>query len=145
MADVDASLGAGGSEGAPEERLRRTVVAAMTLIREHLDYWRVAYQLRWQPSVSASLQQEVHAWTARILAALTARLADVDAGGARAADAEARARLLFATIDGVAQHYALDPDGYPIDAVIEALVASAPRRPAPGSGAPLPPSDRGHR
>ena len=34
------------------------------------------------------------------------------------------ARLLFAAIDGVAQHFALDPENYPLDAVADHLIAS---------------------
>ena len=35
---------------------------------------------------------------------------------------EIEAHLLFATLDGVFQHYVLDPETYPLDAVIERLV-----------------------
>ena len=43
-----------------------------------------------------------------------------DAGVAKP-DVEAAA--LFALIDGISQHYVLDPDRYPLDAVIDLVVA----------------------
>jgi hypothetical protein len=33
------------------------------------------------------------------------------------------ARVLFALIDGVAQHYVLDPAGYPLEEVVERIVS----------------------
>ncbi|MDF1502229.1 TetR/AcrR family transcriptional regulator [Roseisolibacter sp. H3M3-2] len=126
MRDVDASLAAGapdaaaGGDGAAA--LRRFAAGAMAIVREHLDYWRISYMLRWQPGVPEALRGELDAWTARIVAALAAHVGGAGPG------AEARARLLFAAVDGVAQHYALDPEGYPLDAVLDALAATfAPR------------------
>ena len=48
-------------------------------------------------------------------------------------DPEILAELLFATIDGVAEHYALDPEHYPLDQVVERFV-SLYIGPTPGSG-----------
>lgn len=41
---------------------------------------------------------------------------------AGAAQPEIEAAILFAVIDGISQHYALDPARYPLDAVEDALV-----------------------
>jgi hypothetical protein len=38
-------------------------------------------------------------------------------------DARLEAAVLFATIDGVSQHYALDPERYPLDAVAERIIS----------------------
>ena len=37
-------------------------------------------------------------------------------------DPAVEARLLFATLDGVFQHFVLDPDAYPLEAVLTRLV-----------------------
>jgi hypothetical protein len=37
-------------------------------------------------------------------------------------DAGIEARVLFAAIDGAAQHFALDPETYPVEEVTRALV-----------------------
>jgi hypothetical protein len=56
------------------------------------------------------LQRAVLAWQQEIVRTLTRYLRD-----AGVANPDARARLLFAEIDGVAQHFVLDPGGYPLE------------------------------
>jgi len=64
------------------------------------------------------LGDELHEWTATIRRTLQGYLRDA---GAVQPDVEAAA--LFALIDGISQHYVLDPERYPLDAVIELVVA----------------------
>lgn len=92
--------------------------AAFVLIRQRLDFWRLSYGVRMQPTVLAALGEDLLAWVATIRDTL--ERAFVAEGYA---DAAVRAEILFATIDGVAQHYVIDPERYPLDAIIEALVA----------------------
>jgi hypothetical protein len=54
----------------------------------------------------------------------------LEAAGSRSASVEAR--VLFAAIDGAAQHYALDPERYPLEQVAGALE----RRFAPTAAGP---------
>lgn len=134
MADVQASFAAAAEDVPPAERLARLVRSAFAIVREHLDFWRLVYAVRQQPDVIATLGPDFHAWTEGVRATLGAHL--------RAAghpDPAIGARLLFAAIDGVAQHFALDPDGYPLDAVAEHLVATiggTPPGAARAAGAP---------
>jgi AcrR family transcriptional regulator len=100
--------------GGPVERLIR---AAFIVVREKIAFWRLSYGVRMQASVLAALGEEMTAWTAGIRAALERYLA---AEGR--ADAAIQAEVLFATIDGIAQHYVIDPERYPLDAVVEALI-----------------------
>jgi AcrR family transcriptional regulator len=116
-ADVARSFAAAEVDTSPAERLERLVRASFDILREHLDFWRLHYGLRGQPQALAALGDELRAFTDGVLATLEGHLRAL--GRAEPAD---EARLLFATIDGVAQHYALDPDGYPLDAVVERLV-----------------------
>jgi AcrR family transcriptional regulator len=102
--------------GGPVERLIR---AAFTVVREKIAFWRLSYGVRMQHSVLAALGEELTAWTAGIRATLERYLA---AEGR--ADAAVQAEILFATIDGIAQHYVIDPLHYPLDAVVEALVST---------------------
>jgi len=118
MADVQASFAAAESEAEPRERLARLVRTSFAIVREHLPFWRLVYGVRQQPDVVAALGPELHAWTEGVRAMLEAHLRDVGR-----ADPATDARVLFAAIDGIAQHYALDPERYPIDAVAERLVA----------------------
>lgn len=127
MADVETSFSAADTDAPPAERLARLVHAAFAGVREHLAFWQLVYAVRQQPEIVAALGPELPAWTQGILATLERLLRD-----ARHEDPAIGARVLFAAIDGVAQHYALDPDGYPLDAVADRLIASiaggAPQR-----------------
>lgn len=118
VADVYASfeLAAAGADGPPGAE--QIIRGAFAMLRERLDFWRLSYGVRTQPEVLAALGDALAAWTADIGRTLEQALT---AEGA--ANPAVEAKLLFAAIDGVAQHYALDPGDYPLDAVIEALVA----------------------
>ena len=118
MADVQASFAAADPDAPPAERLARLVRASFAVLREHLPFWQLVYGVRQQPDVVAALGPELHRWTEGVRATLEAHLRD-----AGRPDPAVDARLLFAAIDGVAQHFALDPASYPIDAVAERLIA----------------------
>lgn len=116
------AVAAAGASGPPP--VEAIIRAAFALIRERRDFWRLSYGVRMQQSVLATLGDELFAWVETIAATLERSLRA--AGVARP---EVEARLLFAAIDGVAQHYVIDPQDYPLDAVVEALVARyAPNR-----------------
>jgi AcrR family transcriptional regulator len=119
MADVETSFAAANAAAPPTERLARLVRAAFAGVRDHLAFWQLVYAVRQQPDIVAALGPELPAFTKGILATLERQLRD--AGHEKPAIG---ARLLFAAIDGVAQHFALDPDGYPLDAVADRLIAS---------------------
>jgi AcrR family transcriptional regulator len=117
MSDVGESFERAERGASPEVRIERLVRAAFEIVADHLPFWRLTYQLRLQPGVMSGLAAEVRAWSEAIRARLEPLLR---ATGAPRPESEAR--LLFAAIDGVAQHYAMDPDGYPIDEVAGVLV-----------------------
>jgi AcrR family transcriptional regulator len=117
MHDVRASFSVAESV-APPDRLAALVRASVAVVREHLDFWRLCYAARTQPAVLAALAPVLDEWTTSILSTLRGFLA---AQGSL--DPEVDARVLFAQIDGMCQHFALHPDGYPVDAVAERVIA----------------------
>ena len=68
-----------------------------------------------QPEVLKSLGPSVHEFMVAIVRTLERYLADI-----RWPDAAIEARLLFAQIDGLCQHYVLEPERYPLDRVSSA-------------------------
>lgn len=102
----------------PPERIGRLVRAALADVRADLPFWRLTYAVRFQPPVVTALGADVEGWTAAVRTALTRAFAD--RGEARP---EVEAAVLFGLIDGIAQHYALEPDRYPLDTVVEHVVA----------------------
>jgi AcrR family transcriptional regulator len=94
----------------------RIIVAAFAVLRENRDFWRLSYGVRMQQSVLAALGPELTDWTTAIRTTLEQALRQ-----SGVTEPAIEAAILFATIDGVAQHYVLEPEQYPLDAVVEAL------------------------
>ncbi len=115
--DVAEAFAAEGTDGTPQERLERMIRRSFEIVRERRDFWQLSYMLRHQPRTAEVLGEELPTWTAGVRAHLERLLAEI---GHR--DAPALARVLFGAIDGVAQHYVMDPDGYPLEATAECLV-----------------------
>jgi hypothetical protein len=112
------------------ERLEQLIRGSFEILRGNLTFWRLSYGVRMQPAVLAGLGRDLQQWTATILHTLEGYLRD-----AGVADPDVEAAVLFAVIDGVSQHYVLDPDRYPLEAVVELVVARyvKPRRTAASS------------
>jgi AcrR family transcriptional regulator len=101
----------------PEQRLRAFVHGSLDTVRSHRALWQVLYQLRQKPGALAATQDKIDAVTAAIHERLTALFEQL---GSEVPTTDAR--LLFASIDGAAQHYARAPDDYPLDAVADRLI-----------------------
>jgi AcrR family transcriptional regulator len=118
MAQVNASFARAQSESSPDERLRALVEGAVETLRDHLEFWQLGYAARWQPSVLAALGPALAEWTSTILGVLRRVLADNGSD-----DPTADAHALFAQIDGMCQHLAMDPAGYPVEVVAQRIIA----------------------
>ncbi len=117
--DVQDSFAEAEAAGRAEERIERLIRASFAIVQRHEPFWRLSYGVRMQASVLAALGEEVPRWTETIRETLEGYLREA---GAEAPALEAA--ILFALIDGVSQHYVLDPENYPLDAVAERIIAS---------------------
>jgi AcrR family transcriptional regulator len=117
MSDVQASFAMADAGSTPAERIERLVRGAFAILRKNQDFWRLSYGLRMQHEVLAGLAKQTRKSTAMIRQTLTRYLRD-----AGAQEPELEAAILFALIDGVSQHYVLDPGKYPIDAVADRII-----------------------
>jgi len=118
MADVRASFAAAEAAPLAEERLATLIRSSFRIVREHRTFWRLTYGVRMQAAVLEGLGEGLSAWTSEIRSTLERYLRDA---GFPAPEVEAA--LLFALIDGVSQHYVLEPERYPLEAVVEGIVA----------------------
>lgn len=118
MADVRATFAAADAGATPLDRLERLLRACVDQLRRNGDFWRLSYGVRMQPAVLALLEDSLPDWTAEIRGTLAGYLA-----GIGVADPAVEGRVLFAIIDGVSQHYVLEPDDYPVDDVLAAILA----------------------
>lgn len=108
----------GAEHVAPPHRIAAVVLGAVDIVREKLPFWQLVYAARTQPGVGAALGNALDAWSTSIVATLEQFLRD-----AGSPEPVLDARALFAQIDGICQHYALDPKHYPLDAVARRIIA----------------------
>ena len=102
----------------PRERLEALIGTGFDFVREHPDFWRLISQLRMQKGLRALIGGTL----ASSLDGITTQLQE-ELHALGTPDPQLDARVLFAAIDGATQHYLLDPEHYPLDAVKERLVA----------------------
>ena len=118
MVDVRASFARAEEASAPRERIERLVRGAFEIVDANRAFWRLSYGVRMQPAVVSGLGKQLGVWTKTIETTLVRYLEE--AGSRRP---EIDAALLFALIDGVSQHYVLDPGNYPLRAVADEIVS----------------------
>ena len=117
MRDVQASF-ASAEAGTPSQRIERLVRGSFAILDTNRDFWRLSSGVRMQPAVVTGVGQKLRAWMTPIQSTLAGYLKEA---GSRRPDLDAA--LLFALIDGVSQHYVLDPRGYPLKNVADRIVA----------------------
>ena len=117
LADVQATFAAADRELRAADRLPALLRSGAAIVPRHRNFWTVWYGLRMQRDVMTSLGPSVAEFTAAIVRTLERYLADINWP-----EAEVEARLLFAQIDGLFQHYVLDPEQFPLTDVIERLI-----------------------
>lgn len=115
---VAAPFAAVAAEPDPRARLAKLLYVSAQIVRENRAFWQVSYGVRFQHGVVTGLAEGIAAQSAMLGAAFEALLAEIGRP-----DPAVEARLLFAAVDGMFQHYVLDPEHYPLDAVVAALVA----------------------
>lgn len=112
----------------PAHRLAALLRVSARLVREHLEFWRVSYGVRFQREVLAGLAEGVARQSALYHQSFTALLTELGRP-----DPTIEAWALFGALDGVFQHFVLAPESYPLDAVVEQLIAQHGGAPAAGS------------
>ena len=109
----------------PRERLAALLRGSAASVRQNEAFFRVSYGVRFQHSVLAGLAPGIAAQSELYVGLFTALLSELGRP-----QPQLDARLLFATLDGVFQHYVLDPENYPLDAVIERIISQFGGAPA---------------
>ena len=117
LADVQATFAAADREPLAIDRLPALLRSAGAIVPRHRSFWAVWYGLRMQREVLKGLGPSVTGFTAAIVRTLERYLRDINWP-----EPAIEAQLLFAQIDGMCQHYVLDPERYPLDRMIERLI-----------------------
>ncbi|KAA3438122.1 TetR/AcrR family transcriptional regulator [Rufibacter hautae] len=97
----------------PFQYLEHHIQTTFRLLEQNKNFWRLYHSLKMQSEVLKALEQEVQAENQLVLQLLSKNLAQ-----AGSTNPSADAVLMFATIDGIAQHYLILPE-YPLQEVME--------------------------
>lgn len=118
MQDVRASFAQAETASDPQQQLEQLIRASFAILQRNMAFWQLSYSVRMQAAVRNEMATELREWSDSIQQTLERYLR-----AAGIPSPELESALLFAQIDGVAQHYALNLEGYPLDALIEHMVA----------------------
>jgi AcrR family transcriptional regulator len=116
MQDVLSSFQQADTGTTPEAKLERLIRSSFEILEEHKTFWQVFYSLRAQPGIAEILPKEMLEWHWQIHKQLEQYLRRL-----KRPNPKASAWVLFAAIDGAAQHWALQKD-YPLESVLEAMI-----------------------
>lgn len=117
LSDVHATFAAADREPRAADRLPALLRSAAVIVPRHRNFWAVWYGLRMQGDVLKSLGPSVMQFSTAIVRTLEGYLHDIDWP-----EPAIEAQLLFAQIDGMCQHYVLDPQHYPLERMVERLI-----------------------
>lgn len=118
MKDVGASFEeAEKFKGDATEKLEIFIRISFRHVQENREFWQLSYNLRMQRAVLSVMLNEFDSSIEIILQRIGELLKNVGVKSPRT-----EAALLFALIDGVSQHYVLNPKDYPIEEVTNKIV-----------------------
>lgn len=88
----------------------------LNIVRQHEEFWRLLYALRYQPAIQQLLEAEIRSFETMVMINLEQRCAEHTTGNPRAL-----AYLLFALIDGLCTHSVYHTGEYPVDEIMEQI------------------------
>lgn len=118
MGEVRAAFEQRSLEAPAPDRIEGLIRGSLAATGRHLEFWRLTYGLRMQPGVLQGGAEEIRAWSEWLR-----REIEVVLESSRVPNAAAETAVLFALIDGVAQHYVMAPRRYPLKEVTDAIVS----------------------
>lgn len=102
----------------PQTRLADLLRAMFALLAEERAYWELFYMLRTQPAIMRELGDGFRTWTGQLRGIFAAELRQ-----RRRREPELDAFLLYSLVEGTIQQFLLDPEHYPLDAVVTRIIA----------------------
>lgn len=114
--DIHDSFRQQSGSAVSESGIEQHILQTVKLLKEKKTFWRLLHGIRMQSVVVRQLMKEMSSETTFIEDRIRQNLSE-----AGIAQPELEAKLLFASIDGMAQHFLLYAD-YPIDEVAALLI-----------------------
>lgn len=118
MAIISAAIVEASTQHAPAERLPHLLRRLFAMLESDPEFWSLFYMMRTQPAILEILGDDFRLWTARLREIFIA-----DLRAAARPQPEMEALLLYSLVEGTIQQYLLDPDHYPLQAVVEQIIS----------------------
>ncbi len=101
----------------PKQKFETLITVTFNSIKENCEFWKMFFHLLSQPDVINKLSTKVNTMYVELFKMLEAHLIELGIS-----DAENQAKLLGALIDGVAIHYYLNEEHYPVDLMKQKII-----------------------
>ncbi|MBC8214284.1 MAG: TetR/AcrR family transcriptional regulator [Candidatus Marinimicrobia bacterium] len=101
----------------PKQKFDTLLTVTFNSIKENSEFWKMFFHLLSQPDVITKLSSEVDKMYSSLFKMLELHLSELGVE-----DVENQAKLLGAMIDGVAIHYYLNQEHYPIDLMKDKVI-----------------------
>ena len=101
----------------PEERMSTLIRSLMAILVDDRDFWALFYMLRTQPAITRLLGDDFRTWTRALRDLFIMELQQLGRP-----NPTLEAYMLYSLLEGTIQQYLLDPDNYPLDAVVNEIV-----------------------
>ncbi len=100
------------------ERLPALLRHMFTLLVDEQEYWQLFYMLRNQPAVVDLMRDKLCFWTDQLHLLFVQLLTEMGR-----AEPEMDALILYSLVEGTIQQYQLNPETYPLSAVVERIIS----------------------
>jgi AcrR family transcriptional regulator len=98
--------------------LEKIIRHSLSMVEQHQQFWQLFYSLNMQPVVLELFADEDISWLSSIQQHLKHYFETTNSG-----NPDIQASMLYAIIDGIAQHYVRNPDNYPLEDVLSELIS----------------------
>ena len=101
----------------PDKRLSTLIHSLMEILVDDQDFWALFYMLRTQPAITRLLGDDFRLWTRALR-----DLFEVELRLLGRPNPQLDSYMLYSLLEGTIQQYLLDPNNYPLDAVVDEIV-----------------------
>jgi AcrR family transcriptional regulator len=116
MADIRSTYEYSGVPGHATRELQTLLDRTTILIPQNIAFWKLFYSLRMQPDVIEALGPAIEHSIQFNMEKLI-----LIVQGIGLSEPEVQAAVLYASIDGICQHFVMNPETYPLQAAMEVL------------------------
>ncbi len=98
--------------------LEKIIRHSLSMVEQYQQFWQLYYGLNMQPTVLEMFADEDISWLSSIQQHLKHYFETTNSS-----NPDIQASMLYAIIDGIAQHYVRNPDNYPLEDVLSELIS----------------------